>query len=109
MHDAIEAVRSGERDRARFLFQAIVRQEPNHFQAWLWLSELAGALEEQTAALEQAEALCPKGANGQRDLQVHLNALRSAVPLKTQAPAQPPPVRNVSPVWNSQALDDLRG
>lgn len=86
---AIEVARLGECERARGLFQAIIDQDPRNFRAWLWLSELAGTLEDQTAALEQAQAYCPVNADGRRDLQVHLNSLRGAIPLG--APPSPEP------------------
>lgn len=75
LKSAIQAARAGETAQARSLLAAIVRQAPDHFEAWLWLSELANTFEAQTRALERAQALCPPDASGQRDLQVHLDRL----------------------------------
>jgi hypothetical protein len=86
---AINVAQGGEPERAYLMFISLVQQSPSNFQAWLWLSELAKSLEEQTYALERAQALCPPDANGCRDLQPYLNELRGAIPLACPTTAVP--------------------
>jgi len=102
MTQATFLARSGEQDRARYMFTQIVEQDPSNFQAWLWLSELSSDLEEQTAHLEQAMKWAPGGAGGGKDLQAHLNELRgcialSAPALVATAPAVLPAVPEIPP------------
>ena len=87
---AIRAARSGNRDQAYVLFIRLIRQDPGCFPAWLWLSEFGNTLEEQTIALERAQALCPVDAEGRQDLQVHLNKMRRAIPPAAPAASAAP-------------------
>jgi tetratricopeptide (TPR) repeat protein len=85
---AVGLARSGEKDRAQFVFTQIVAVKPDHVHAWLWLSELSSDLVEQTAMLEQAMKYLPDGADGCKDLQSALNEIHDFIPL--------PPPSNVS-------------
>lgn len=88
---AIQTALSGDRDRARALLVAFIRQNSKNFLAWLWLSELAKSPKEQAFALEQAQALCPPDAVGRRDVQPYLNRLRASMHAAYSAPAAPAP------------------
>jgi tetratricopeptide (TPR) repeat protein len=82
---AARLARSGEKDRARFLFMQIVAAEPENFRAWLWLSELTDDLEEQLEMLEEAVKHVPEGADGRKDLQTIINELHGSIPLPPPA------------------------
>lgn len=55
----ITAAKAGDRERARRLLEQVVAQEPGNIQAWLWLSGVMPAPEEQIRCLEQVLALAP--------------------------------------------------
>ena len=101
---AVVIARIGERSRALELFREITAQDPDCADAWLWLSELADTLEEQTASLEKAQALFPADEAGRRDLQTHLNILRGAIPLGP--PAVPIMANDAAPVQGKQEPDE---
>ncbi len=88
---AIQTALSGDRERARALLIAFIRQNSKNFLAWLWLSELAKTPKEQALALEQAQALCPPDAVGRRDVQPYLNRLRASLRPADSAPATAAP------------------
>jgi hypothetical protein len=83
---AIELARAGERGQARLLFGHIVRQHPDDADAWLWLSELADALDEQIHALENAQRGAALAGGQGGTLQERLNAIRGALALQMPAP-----------------------
>jgi tetratricopeptide (TPR) repeat protein len=92
---AIQTALSGDRERARALLIAFIRQNSKNFLAWLWLSELAKNPKEQAFALEQAQALCPPDAVGRRDVQPYLARLRASLRPAAAAPAGSAPTNPV--------------
>lgn len=89
---AIQVARSGDTERAYELFATYIQKNPFNFHGYLWLSELAKTLEEQTFALERAQALCPSGPEGSRGLQDYLNELRGEIALAAPAAVASIPV-----------------
>jgi tetratricopeptide (TPR) repeat protein len=87
MDQAVKLARMGEKAQARVLFLQIVEYEPYTLQAWLWLSELADNLQEQTIMLEEALKHMPVG--NSKSLQDYLVEIRCSIPL-------PPPQEALS-------------
>jgi hypothetical protein len=86
---ASQLARSGEKERAHYVFTQVVAADPQNVQAWLWLSELASDLEEQVAMLDQAMKYMPEGPDGRKDIQAQLNEMHGFITLP--GPAEPLP------------------
>ncbi len=89
LQSAIQAAQSGQRGLARSLFLQVVEQDPYQAEAWIYLSRLVDAPEDQLVALENALTLQP----GDPDLAARRAALLLAYPHLDEAGpgAAPPP------------------
>lgn len=61
LHEAIAAVKAGQRNYGRDLFLELVELDPREELAWIWLSGLMETREQQIKALENAIALDKHG------------------------------------------------
>lgn len=68
LNQAIAAARSGDRQEAYKLLQALVALEPGNAQAWLWLAGVAENPAERRVALERVLSLDPTHARAQQGL-----------------------------------------
>ena len=68
LQDGIQAVKRGEREKARTLLTQVVEQDETNEQAWLWLSGAVDTDEERRVCLENVLALNPNNAAAQRGL-----------------------------------------
>lgn len=66
--DAVTAYKNGRRQQARELLQELVAKEPRHEKAWLGLSRLVDAVEEQIIALERVLDINPNHQKAQERL-----------------------------------------
>lgn len=62
LQQAIHLAKSGNPRRAYEMLRALTIAEPKNLKAWVWLSTVAVDLEEQIAALENAQQLAPRAA-----------------------------------------------
>lgn len=72
--DAVQAIQSGQREKARQLLIELVDQEPDNAEAWVYLSDLVDNIEDRLIAIENALLLLPGDGDllAQRD--AHLQA-----------------------------------
>jgi endonuclease YncB( thermonuclease family) len=98
---AIHALREDDRETARPLLAKAVTLDPNHDQAWLWLSGVVANASERRYCLERVLALNPENAMAQRGLETLPpgKALRPAL-LDSQTD---PPKKDLSPSPGSPA------
>lgn len=61
LQQAIVAVKTGERSRARQILSEILQAEPENPLAWVWLSRAVTTTEQRRACLDRATALDPDG------------------------------------------------
>ena len=80
------AYRAGRSSEARSLLLQAVRHDPNHQDAWLWLSGLVETLEEQRACLENVLALNPAHERAHKGLE----AIERQIAARDSQPAEPP-------------------
>ena len=59
LREAVIAVKAGNRTQARHLLYQLLKQDPSHEKAWLWLSELEPELTDKIKALKTALAINP--------------------------------------------------
>src|SRR3989304_1501413 len=88
----IDAVKRGQKQRARELLLKVVEEDEHSEQAWLWLSAVMDTLQDQITALENVARINPNNQAAQRGLAT----LRSR--LAVYAP--------ISPVESVSAIDD---
>lgn len=93
--EAVQAVKAGQRRRARDLFTRLLKAESTNADYWLWLSALVDTEREQVACLQRALKAAPNSLAARRGL-VMLGALKpedAALPpaptLDRFVPAQP--------------------
>jgi Tfp pilus assembly protein PilF len=48
LQEAVEAIRQGQRGRARDLLTRLLRADPSNTQYWLWMSSVVETPKEQT-------------------------------------------------------------
>ncbi len=65
---AIQAIRAGELDRARFLLTSLLQHEPENTAAWLWWSSALEGDDEKRRCLQRVLALDPENTAAQRGL-----------------------------------------
>lgn len=80
------AYRAGRPSEARASLLEAVRRDPNHQDAWLWLSGLVETLEEQRACLENVLALNPNHERARKGLE----AIEQQIAARGTPPASPP-------------------
>ncbi len=66
---AVDALRSGQRDRARALLERVVRAYPDWEQGWYWLAQAVETVEEQRFCLRQTLNLNRRNALARRGLE----------------------------------------
>ncbi len=105
----VAAVKSGDRAAARQLLTAVVRESPEHIQAWLWLSAAVEKDEERAYCLRQVLKVDPDNPSAAAGL-ARLAAKRrpevepappaqpaSEPPLAPQPVEEAPPVQTATP------------
>lgn len=75
LRGGIEAVRSGENDKARRLLEQVIEADQGNETAWLWLSAVVDTKAEKVRCLETALKLNPAN----QDAKMALEWLRSGV------------------------------
>jgi hypothetical protein len=68
--DAIAAIRSGDKERGRILLTQGLRLNPQHEQAWLWMSAVAETPEQQCECLERVLAINPQNSAARQGLKM---------------------------------------
>ena len=66
LQEAINAVRQGQRIRARDLLTRLLRADQSNPEYWLWMSSLVDSFKEQVYCLQSALKLDPGGAISSR-------------------------------------------
>src|SRR5690606_39044427 len=79
--------RADRKAEARTLLLEAVQQDPNHEDAWLWLSGLVETLEDQQLCLENVLALNPRHARARKGLEA---VERKITEQAAQSPAPAP-------------------
>lgn len=93
LRDGYQALRAGERERARALLGAAVRSDPQNERAWLFLAGAVTDPQQRRTCLERALAINPASEQARRGLQALAQSAEAA-----HAPApQPVPTRDVAP------------
>lgn len=82
VNDAIAAIRSGDKDRGRILLTRALRLNPQHEQAWLWMSAVVETPEQQRECLNRVLAINPHNDTARQGLKMFE---------RTQAPSAPVP------------------
>lgn len=85
---SVKAIRSGNRQGARALLRALVREQPNELRGWLWLAAVAETLTEQQQALERVLALEPTLQVARRGLERVYARVANATATATGLPPQ---------------------
>jgi tetratricopeptide (TPR) repeat protein len=100
LKDAIQAIRSGERERGRDLLLHVVEADDHVEPAWLWLSVAVDDPNDKLIALENALTLNPGNAQARAELRKLRKQLGVAedtpIPESVRAVA-PPPARTPAP------------
>lgn len=90
--EGIEAVKRGERARARVLLLRVVEQDERNKRAWLWLSFAVDDPADKLVALENVATLDAMNAEAAADAaQVQAGAPPSPIPVAGARPSAPPP------------------
>lgn len=69
IQEAVMALRSGQRDRARELLEGVVRAHPDSERAWYWLAQAVETVEERRFCLYQTLSLNRRNSLARRDLE----------------------------------------
>ena len=95
LQQGIAAYKAGNQDKARGLFIALVRQNPNSEQAWGWMSSVCNTDRERIHCVKQVVRINPNNEKARQ----HLEQLLTPTPSLAPEP-QPSPVTSVpvSPV-----------
>ena len=88
LHQGMQAARRGDRARASGLFQAVVEQDPDQEEAWLWLAALAEDPEQSIVYLQRVLSINPHNTCAQAGLQWARQRIQAAEALP-EAPIQP--------------------
>jgi lipoprotein-anchoring transpeptidase ErfK/SrfK len=89
---AHQAMKAGQKDRARTLLQEASRLDPNDHRPWLWLAGLAPTPEASLGYIVEAEA------RNSADPAVVKGRAWAEKRLAAQAPARPQPARRIPPL-----------
>lgn len=68
LHEAIEAIRQGQRRRARDLLTRLLRSDQSNPQYWLWMSSVVDTLKERVYCLQMVLRLDPENRAAQQGL-----------------------------------------
>ena len=104
-----DAIKDGQRERARQLLLQAVEYDRNHSDAWLWLSATTDDPEEQMKYLEWAVAANPANAAAKRGLGVLLGKIKPQ-DLRPEAEARaatPAPPAQPAPAEGAHARQDV--
>lgn len=96
LQDAIEALRQGERQRARDLLTRLLKNDQNNPEVWVWLSAAVDTPKERLYCLQTALKLDPQNAAAKRGL-----VLLGAMP--PDADITPFPMNHPRP-WEEKAV-----
>jgi tetratricopeptide (TPR) repeat protein len=66
--EAVEAIKNGEKDRARELFTGLLKRDKNNPEYWLWLSSVVESHKERIFCLENVIRLDPENQAAKRGL-----------------------------------------
>ena len=83
---AIEAIKAGDKDKARPLLDDILSDEPNNEQAWLWMTRVVDSVSEQRSCLENVLELNP---DNQAAMQA-LKKIKTRSQVKKSSPSKTP-------------------
>ncbi|MBN1220808.1 MAG: PD40 domain-containing protein [Anaerolineae bacterium] len=100
LQQAIIALKSGQRDRARQLLLQLLKEEPHHDAAWVWLSRAVNTPEWQRACLDRALSINPDNPEAHEALLDLIAAeADSELPGSKSPPATPatPPLTSALP------------
>jgi tetratricopeptide (TPR) repeat protein len=68
VHQAIAAAKAGRRGEARALLARVLRRNPQHVTAWLWMSGVVDSPQEQVECLRRVLAIDPENPVAQKGL-----------------------------------------
>ena len=88
LQQGMQAARRGDRARANGLFQAVLEQDPDQEEAWLWLAALAESPEQSIVYLQRVLSINPHNTRAQAGLQWARQRIQAAEALP-EAPIQP--------------------
>ena len=97
LNEAMEAVRQGQRARARDLLTRLLRADQSNPQYWLWMSAVVDTAKEQAYCLQTAQKLDPANAAIRRGL-----VITGAAPADQNVTPQPPVRRK----WTVDAMEE---
>lgn len=97
LNEAMEAVRQGQRARARDLLTRLLRADQSNPQYWLWMSAVVDSAKEQAYCLQTAQKLDPGNSAIRRGLVV------TGTSPADQNVAPQPPVRRK---WTVEAMEE---
>jgi tetratricopeptide (TPR) repeat protein len=97
LNEAMEAVRQGQRARARDLLTRLLRADQSNPQYWLWMSAVVDTAKEQAYCLQTAQKLDPGNAAIRRGL-----VITGAAPADQNVTPQPPVRRK----WTVDAMEE---
>ncbi len=97
LQEAIEAIRQGQRRRARDLLTRMLRADQNNAEYWLWMSSVVDSPKEQLFCLESALRIDP-----------HNPTVRQGLVLLGAIPPDPdlPPAPQVRRKWEVELADE---
>ncbi|HEX6387432.1 MAG TPA: L,D-transpeptidase [Anaerolineae bacterium] len=101
LRQAQTAIKTGRRQQARQLLQQAVRQNPQDYQAWLWLASVAPSPGASLDYVRRAEMLMPDDRTVQKARAWAERRLQTAT---TQPTHQPPIQPSKPPTWPKTAL-----
>jgi tetratricopeptide (TPR) repeat protein len=97
LNEAMEAVRQGQRARARDLLTRLLRADQSNPQYWLWMSAVVDTAKEQAYCLQTAQKLDPGNAAIRRGL-----VITGAAPADQNVTPQSPVRRK----WTVEAMEE---
>jgi tetratricopeptide (TPR) repeat protein len=97
LNEAMEAVRQGQRARARDLLTRLLRADQSNPQYWLWMSAVVDSAKEQAYCLQTAQKLDPGNTAIRRGL-----VITGAAPADQNVTPQPPVRRK----WTVEAMEE---
>ncbi len=97
LNEAMEAVRQGQRARARDLLTRLLRADQSNPQYWLWMSAVVDTAKEQAYCLQTAQKLDPGNTAIRRGL-----VITGASPADQNVAPQPPVRRK----WTVEAMEE---
>ncbi|MBN1450154.1 MAG: PH domain-containing protein [Anaerolineales bacterium] len=100
----VDALKSGDKSRARQFLQRAVETDPSDVQAWLWLSRAVETDREKAQCLQQALRLDPDNPMAAKGLtQLIARGALSVEDLPSPAPVSVPPPAHAEPLSTASA------